>query len=256
MPIPRKIHYCWFGGNPLPDLAKKCIASWQKHLPDYEIIRWDELNYDINKIPYTREAYAAKKYAFVSDYARFDILYHHGGLYFDTDVELIKDMNDIIQRGAFMGCESANSPELRNTNNYLLNVAPGLGLGCKANDLLYKEILDAYALRYFQQKDGSCDLTTVVTIVTDILKKHGFNNQMREIQNIEGILIYPPDFFAPRNGLFNRYILTSNTYSIHHYAASWMSTGGKLRAALSKIIGYETYNSLKRLLKNNPNTKR
>lgn len=246
MSIPRKIHYCWFGGNPLPALAKKCIASWQKYLPDYEIIRWDESNYDVNKILYTKEAYSVQKYAFVSDYARFDILYQHGGLYFDTDVELIKDMNDIVQRGAFMGCDRASNPKLRSTNIYL--VSAGLGLGCEANNPLYKEILDAYALRYFQQKDGSCDLTTVVKIVTDIFQKHGFNNQMQQIQNVEGISIYPPEFFAPRNGLFNRYTLTSNTYSIHHYAASWMSTGGKLRAALSKAIGYENYNRLKRLL--------
>ena len=86
--IPKKIHYCWFGGNPLPPLAQKCIASWENFFPDYEIVRWDEANYDVNKIPYIQEAYEARKYAFVSDYARFDILYHHGGLYFDTDVEL------------------------------------------------------------------------------------------------------------------------------------------------------------------------
>ena len=108
--IPKVIHYCWFGGNPLPASAKKCIASWRKYLPDYEIKEWNESNFDVNIIPYTAEAYKAKKYAFVSDYARFWILYKYGGLYFDTDVEVIKNMDDIIAKGAFMGCENEAKP--------------------------------------------------------------------------------------------------------------------------------------------------
>ena len=101
--IPKIIHYCWFGHNPLPESAKKCIESWKKYLPGYEIKEWNESNFNVNAIPYTEEAYRLKKYAFVSDYARFWILYHYGGLYFDTDVEVIKRMDDIIERGAFMG---------------------------------------------------------------------------------------------------------------------------------------------------------
>ena len=103
--IPKIIHYCWFGRNPLPESAIKCINSWKKFFPDYEIKEWNEDNFDVNIIPYTKEAYEAKKYAFVSDYARFWILYHHGGLYFDTDVEVIKAMDDIIELGPFMGVE-------------------------------------------------------------------------------------------------------------------------------------------------------
>ena len=103
--IPKKIHYCWFGRNPLPESALKCIESWRKYLPDYEIIEWNEDNFDVNSIPYTQQAYAARKYAFVSDYARFKILYEHGGLYFDTDVEVIKPMDDIVADGPFMGFE-------------------------------------------------------------------------------------------------------------------------------------------------------
>ena len=104
--IPKVIHYCWFGRNPLPPLAVKCIESWKKFLPGYEIKEWNEDNFDVNIIPYIQEAYEARKYAFVSDYARFYILYHHGGIYFDTDVEVIKSIDDIIERGAFMGCEN------------------------------------------------------------------------------------------------------------------------------------------------------
>lgn len=103
--IPKIIHYCWFGRGPLPELAQKCIASWKKYLPDYEIKEWNEDNFDVNIIPYTAEAYQAKKYAFVSDYARFWIMYHYGGIYFDTDVEVIRPMDDIVANGNFMGFE-------------------------------------------------------------------------------------------------------------------------------------------------------
>lgn len=104
--IPKIIHYCWFGRGPLPELAQKCIASWKKYLPDYEIKEWNEDNFDVNIIPYTAEAYAEKKYAFVSDYARFWVLYKYGGIYFDTDVEVIRPLDDIIAKGNFMGCET------------------------------------------------------------------------------------------------------------------------------------------------------
>ena len=108
--IPKTIHYCWFGKTPLPTFAKECIKSWRKYLPDYEIKEWNEESFNVNIIPYTKEAYESKKYAFVSDYARFWILYNYGGLYFDTDVEVIKPMDDIIKKGAFMGCECEQLP--------------------------------------------------------------------------------------------------------------------------------------------------
>lgn len=136
--IPKIIHYCWFGGNPLPESAKKCIASWRKFLPDYEIKEWNESNFDVNIIPYTAEAYKAKKYAFVSDYARFYILYKYGGLYFDTDVEVIRNMDDIIARGPFMGCEGEAKQPMDGSRDkaMTLGVAPILGL--------HKEIFDFY----------------------------------------------------------------------------------------------------------------
>ncbi|MDE6783607.1 MAG: glycosyl transferase, partial [Paramuribaculum sp.] len=138
--IPKVIHYCWFGGKPLPKLARKCIRSWKKYLPDYEIQEWNESNFDVNIIPYTAQAYEAKKYAFVSDYARFWILYKYGGLYFDTDVEVIRNMDRIIEAGSFMGCET--TCEEAQARGGGLSVAPGLGLGAPAGSELYKEILD------------------------------------------------------------------------------------------------------------------
>ena len=238
--IPKEIHYCWFGGNPLPPLAQKCIASWEKFFPDYEIIRWDEFNYDVNKIPYIQEAYEARKYAFVSDYARFDILYHHGGLYFDTDVEVIKNFGPIIHAGPFMGCEKGGGS--------LSHVAPGLGIGALPEMSVYKELLEIYRDRHFRNPDGSYDHTTIVEITTALLTKYGFNAECKDIQKCADFYIYPPEFFSPRNGVGGRYRLSEKTYSIHHYAASWMSSGGKIRAKLSKLIGYDNYNALKRLI--------
>ena len=132
--ISKKIHYCWFGGNPLPELALKCIESWRRFLPDYEIIEWNESNFDVYCCEYVQEAYEAKRWAFVSDYARFKILYENGGLYFDTDVEIIKPMDDLISKGGFMGCEEETA----------LSVAPGLGLGVSPGLGLYKELLESY----------------------------------------------------------------------------------------------------------------
>ena len=145
--IPKVIHYCWFGHNTLPELAVKCIESWKKYLPDYEIKEWNEDNFDVNVIPYTEQAYKAKKYAFVSDYARFWILYHFGGVYFDTDVEVIKPMGEFIAQGPFMGCENG-------IGEGGLRVAPGLGIGIEAGSSLYKEILDKYATFSFYNSDG------------------------------------------------------------------------------------------------------
>ena len=138
--IPKIIHYCWFGRNPLPDSAQKCIASWRKFMPDYEIKAWNEDNFDVNIIPYTQQAYEAKKYAFVSDYARFWILYHEGGLYFDTDVEVVKSFDDILERGAFMGLEIDGTKK-----GTKVAINPGLGLGAEAGMPIYLEILNVFA---------------------------------------------------------------------------------------------------------------
>ena len=146
--IPKVIHYCWFGRNPLPPFAVKCIESWKKFLPGYEIKEWNEDNFDVNIIPYTQEAYEARKYAFVSDYARFYILYHHGGIYFDTDVEVIKSIDDIIERGAFMGCENEAKPGAT-----ALAVAPGLGLGCNPRPVCRTSFL-AFQWRAESQDSG------------------------------------------------------------------------------------------------------
>lgn len=216
--IPKVIHYCWFGRNPLPPLAVKCIESWKKYLPDYEIKEWNEDNFDVNIIPYTSEAYAAKKYAFVSDYARFWILYNFGGLYFDTDVEVIKPMDAIIEKGAFMGLEKDYDPQSGATACNA--VAPGLGLGCNPGLGLYKKILDLYQSLHFNNPDGTINLKTVVDYTTELLMQDGLKN-VSGIQKVGDIYIYPSEYFCPINIVSHRLHITPNTYTIHHYMASW-----------------------------------
>lgn len=227
--IPKIIHYCWFGGNPLPPLAEKCIASWKKFLPDYEIKEWNESNFDVNSILYTKEAYEAKKYAFVSDYARFKILYEEGGLYFDTDVEIIAPLDDIIERGPFMGRE-----QLPNGAASESAVAPGLGLGVNPGLGLYKELIDLYQPLHFIRKDGSQNLKTVVQYTSELLNKHGLKNN-QEIQFVAGIYIYPSEYFSPKNMTSEKITITSNTRTIHHYMASWGTQRPKIQKILRKI---------------------
>ena len=220
--IPKVVHYCWFGGNQLTDDAKKCIESWRKFFPEYEIKEWNECNFDVNCCDYVKEAYAAKKWAFVSDYARFWILYHEGGLYFDTDVEVIKDMSDIIAKGAFMGCETDNK------------CAPGLGLGANPGLGLYKEILDYYEKIHFFIEGNTTE--TVVTHTSKILKSHGWVGN-GEIEQIEGVTIYPPEYFCPMDYKTGKLDITPNTRSIHWYTASWQSSYSKAKTKLQQLLG-------------------
>lgn len=210
--IPKIIHYCWFGGNPLPELAVKCIESWQKFFPEYEIREWNETNFDVHACDYVREAYEEKRWAFVSDYARFWILYHHGGIYFDTDVEVIKSMEEILKDGSFMGCELG----------YGCEVNPGLGMGAVPKLELYREILEQYEKMHFRCKDGSYNEQTVVTHVSNILRKHGFQGN-GEIEKMCDVTVYPPEYFCPMNYLDGQLIITDKTYSIHYYTGAWLS---------------------------------
>ena len=228
---PKVIHYCWFGGNPLPDIAVKCINSWKKYFPDYEIKEWNESNFDLAGCAYVKEAYEAKKWAFVSDYARFWILYNYGGLYFDTDVEVIKDMSDIIAKGAFFGCEVAE----KCAPGFGLGVNPGLGLGVNPGLGLCKEILESYQNDHFLNDDGNYNYETVVERVTNILKLHGLK-ECNDIQKIADVSIYPPEYFCPMNYSTGKLNITENTRSIHWYDASWLDERMKKRRMRSEKI--------------------
>ena len=230
----KTIHYCWFGGNALPPLAIKCIDSWKSFFPDYKIREWNESNFDVNAILYTKQAYEATKYAFVSDYARFYILYNEGGIYFDTDVEVIKPFDDIIESGPFMGCEKDIS------NNEKIAIAPGLGIGVNPGLVIYKDIIDYYKTLKFKFDDGTYNLKTIVEYTTEILKKHGLKS-ISGIQQISGINIYPKEYFCPKDIETQQLQITSNTHSIHHYDGSWVEEYEKKAAIrcvkLKKIFG-------------------
>ena len=230
--IPKIIHYCWFGNNPLPESAKNYIASWKKYFPDYEIKEWNESNFDLDCCDYVKEAYQAKKWAFVSDYARFWILYHEGGLYFDTDVEVVRSFDTIVQQGAFMGCEPFDKPGMS------VGINPGLGFGAPAGHSIMKEMLDFYQNRHFIKENGEWDTTTVVEYTTDIMQRHGWRSVDR-IQNIEGIVVYPTEYFCPMDYETGRITISSDTCSIHHYLASWYGKNEERIRAISRFcIGH------------------
>lgn len=245
--IPKTIHYCWFGGNPLSEISLRCIESWKKYCPECEIHEWNESNFDLDCCDYVKEAYSQKKWAFVSDYARFSILYQYGGIYFDTDVELIRPIDDILSLGPYMGCEK-NSVSLMHDSKNVVN--PGLGLAATPGLELYKEILDEYEKRHFIKEDRTQDKTTVVSIVTNILKQHGYKSSY-SIQYIKGISIYPPDYFSPMDyatGIIN---IAKETRSIHHYTASWHSEKEKHHHAfgqkMCRLFGIRIGNMLESL---------
>lgn len=217
------IHYCWFGRGELPEEAKKCIASWKKYCPEYEIKEWNENNYDVNKNKYMGQAYKQKKYAFVSDYARLDIIYNEGGVYFDVDVELIKNIDELIKKGPFLGCEKNGRLLwfLRHKKNRIA-VAPGLVIYAEKNNNIIKDILESYTNEEFVDENGKENSKTIVTRTTEVLLKRGMIDK-KGIQYLDNMTIYPKCYFCPLDYYTGTLKIKKNTYSIHRYVASWQS---------------------------------
>lgn len=211
------------------------LESWKRFLPDYEIKEWNEDNFDVNIILYTKEAYEAKKYAFVSDYARFWILYHYGGLYFDTDVEVIKPMDNIIAKGPFMGCENEYDSLKIKEGAMALGVAPGLGLGVTPGLGLYKEMLDLYATLSYFNPNGTQNIKTVVSYTSELLVKHGMK-YTPNIQLVANVWIYPKDFFCPKDYVSGKIELTVNSVAIHHYGESWQPWDHRLEMKIWRLF--------------------
>ena len=226
----------------MPELAQKCIASWKKYLPDYEIKEWNEDNFDVNIIPYTAEAYKAKKYAFVSDYARFWILYQYGGIYFDTDVEVIRPIDDIVERGNFMGFETDPKSQLKadaseaSVNPGLgMGVAPGLGMGVAPGLGIIKKMLDFYEGKHFVHEAVMRNQITVVHIATQVLRENGLKN-VAGIQEVAGCFIYPSEYFCPINVTTGRIHVEKNTRTIHHYAGTWVDKKFSMKEILKRFL--------------------
>ena len=206
--IPKVIHYCWFGGKPLPKLVKKCIKSWKKYCPDYEIKEWNESNFDLDVCAYVKQAYEAKKWAFVSDYVRHYVLFNEGGLYLDTDVEILKPIDDLLKND-FMGFEDDKS------------VNCGLVFGASKNSKYCELMLNSYNNDNFILDNGKLNLFTVCQRTTSLLKEYGLNLDGKT-QQVLGLTVYSSEYFNPL-GVDGKGKITENSYSIHHYMASWYS---------------------------------
>lgn len=250
MSIPKIIHYCWFGGNPLPKSSGKCIKSWKKYCPDYEIKEWNESNFDIECIPYCKAMAEKKKWAFLSDYVRLKVVYEYGGIYLDTDVELLKPINVLLQNGAFMGFECSNL------------VDTGLGFAAESGNKFLKENMAFYEnLTDFEQVKACPHITT------ELFDKYGLVRDCSMTQYFDGLTVLAAEYLCPKNertGLIHK---TNNTVSIHHYDASWFEEKWtkakkkryrqeKLRYVmktpnrmLTVLIGTDRYEKIKRLLK-------
>ena len=253
MDIPKIIHYCWFGENPLPKSAKKCIKSWKKYCPDYSIVEWNESNFNLNCNEYCRKMTQEKKWAFLTDYIRLKVIYEYGGIYLDTDVELIKSLEDFRKAGPYLGIENSGL------------AATGLGFAAEQGNSFIKENME-----YYENLVSFTELKACPKITTDILRRYGFSEErISEMQVIQGIKIYPEEYLCPKNERTGLTKITNNTYSIHHFDASWYEKswkeGQKKRwreekiryivhipnRILMKVLGNERYETVKRILKRN-----
>lgn len=216
MSIPKTIHYCWFGHNPKPKLALKCIQSWKKYCPDYQVIEWNEDNFDISSCPlYVRQAYEVKKWAFVTDYVRLKVVREHGGIYLDTDVELIKPLDALLEYSAYFGFEDGR------------HIATGLGFGAEKGHPILKEIMDDYENIPFILENGEYDRLSCPKRNTSVFIRHGLiqNNQTQRLDDNTQIL--SAEWLCPKSFESGLTTITKNTYSIHHFDASWFSEEAK-----------------------------
>lgn len=222
--IPKIIHYCWFGGNPLPELAIKCMESWKKYCPDYEIIEWNEKNFDLHYNDYVWEAYQAKKWAFITDVVRMYALSTYGGIYMDTDVEVIKPLDPYLKHVAFSGYENEH------------DIPTGIMASEKGGKWV-TDNLHYYDNKHFLKDDGSYDMTTNVVTLTNYMLPLGLK-QNNTYQDFPGLItFYPKDYFCPKSYFDGKIYLTDNTVTIHHFAGSWRSEKGILKHKIMAIFG-------------------
>ena len=217
--IPKIIHYCWFGGNPLPKGAKKCINSWKKYMPDYEIIEWNESNFDVNLNPYTKKCYKNKKYAFLSDYVRLYVVNKYGGLYFDSDVEVLKSFDELMMFEAFFGFEEKKY------------VATGLGFASKQNSEILRFMLNKYD---FLMEKGN-EFVSCPCLNTAACKEFGFEINGK-YQIINNVVLLPVDYLNPFNNNTGVLKKTNNTYSIHWYSMSWISPVERFKSKITRVL--------------------
>jgi hypothetical protein len=206
--IPRVIHYCWFGNTPLPASAERCLASWRQTCPDYDIRRWDERSFDVARCTFCREAHAAGKWAFVSDYARLRIIFEHGGIYLDTDVELLESPNPLLAHAAFFGFQQDGT------------IATGLGFGAIPAHPLVGALMKHYETTSFLGPSGLPDATPCPARDAAVFRQFGFRLDGSP-QDRDGVVVLPADVMCPKSYDTGRVRITPRTLSIHHFDASW-----------------------------------
>lgn len=240
--IPKIIHYCWFGRGEMPQQAIKCISSWKKHLPDYTIKEWNEDNFDITSNLYVKEAYESRKFAFVTDYVRLYAIYTEGGIYMDTDVEVLDTFDKFLHHNAFSGFETDG------------NVPTGMMAGEKGS-VWAKELLDGYKDRKFIQEDGSFDMTTNTKVITKYMLSKGLV-QNNTYQDFPGLCtMYPSDFFCPKDHRTGLIKCTENTVCIHHFAGSWVKLNycqkmkHFIKILFVRILGEDVTNSISKRIR-------
>lgn len=221
--IPKIIHYCWFGRGEKPELAKKCIASWKKFCPDFEIREWNEDNCDYLAMPFMAEAYAAKKYAFVSDVMRLIVLEQYGGVYFDTDVEVVRDISPLLNDEGFIGFE----------NNRFVN--SGQVMAAVPHQPIVQAMIDEYKKLHYMQPDSSVMPVGCPRLNSDVLERFGLIRNGQE-QIVAGIHVYPDDYFNPMDSTTGKLTKTENTYSIHWYSMSWLPKRTQMKVKLGRIV--------------------
>lgn len=238
--IPKKIHYCWFGKGKKSELAEKCIQSWKEKLQGYEIIEWSEDNFDMHINTYVEEAYYSKKYAFVADYVRLFVLFQYGGIYLDTDVEILKPFDKLLNLHGFVGFEDKE----------LVSTAV---IGSQNGNLLIKEWIDTYNDRHFIE-NGKMNNVTNVRVFTNILLKYGMkqNNKIQKVYDDE-FIIYPVEYFSPLKLGSKKPNITMNTISVHWFEGTWLTLSHRMKimiiTMIKNIIGFRNYNKLKNLIK-------
>lgn len=239
--IPKIIHYCWFGGKPKPDSVKKCIDSWEKNLHGYKFIEWNEKNYDYNKKAYTKQAYEKKKYAFVSDVARIEALEKFGGIYLDTDVEVLKSFDDILNKGdCILGFEEENY------------IATSFIASIPRHNLI-NQFTEIYNSIEFLDKYGKIIPGTNVAKLTNMLEGLGLKRNNKKQYLIDDIVVYPKEYFSPYDYANCYYNITEKTYCIHHFYVSWMPWRVHLKKLIKKIvvrlIGVNNFKKIKNMLR-------
>ncbi len=227
--IPKIIHYVWVGGKPLTPLAEKCIASWKKYCPDYEIKRWDETTFDINQNNYCKQAYESKKWAFVSDYIRLKVMYDFGGIYMDTDVEVVKSLDDFLDNKAFSGYEDKDT------------IPTGI-MASEKHGAWVNELLKDYDTKTFINEDGSFNMETNVVQITNTTKrmypKLNLNNTLTDCGDV---VFYPKDYFCPIDLITNKKRITANTHTIHWFAGSWLTGKAKFKKAIKSCLNFVSF---------------